>query len=152
MLKCLPHKRMHMRMLVLGMLLTATLAPSVLADVQWEEDGWLATIGLEHLEDGDEFYVVVAALADSVENWDFTTFLSDDESLSDSVYVSDPNFIISRKVEDGKIEIPIQAFLQSYKNDIISNHGLMLYSGPVNSPFDKVRLDMDSVEVLYVKP
>jgi hypothetical protein len=55
-------------------------------------------------------------------------------------------------VEDGKIEIPIQAFLQSYKNDIISNHGLMLYSGPVNSPFDKVRLDMDSVEVLYVKP
>ena len=105
-----------------------------------------------NLEDGDEFYVVVAALADSVENWDFTTFLSDDESLSDSVYVSDPNFIISRKVEDGKIEIPIQAFLQSYKNDIISNHGLMLYSGPVNSPFDKVRLDMDSVEVLYVKP
>ena len=60
-----------------------------------------------NLEDGDEFYVVVAALADSVENWDFTTFLSDDESLSDSVYVSDPNFIISRKVEDGKIEIPI---------------------------------------------
>lgn len=55
MLKCLPHKRMHMRMLVLGMLLTATLAPSVLADVKWEEDGWLATIGLEHLEDGDEF-------------------------------------------------------------------------------------------------
>ena len=105
-----------------------------------------------NLEDGDEFYVVVAALADSVENWDFTTFLSDDESLSDSVYASDPNFIISRKVEDGKIEIPIQAFLQSYKNDIISNHGLMLYSGPVNSPFDKVRLDMDSVEVLYVKP
>ncbi len=105
-----------------------------------------------NLDDGDEFYIVVAALADSVKNWDFTTFLSDDESLSDSVYVSDPNFIISRKVEDGKIEIPIQAFLQSYKNDIISNHGLMLYSGPVNSPFDKVRLDMDSVEVLYVKP
>ena len=37
------------------MLLSATLAPSVLADVKWEEDGWLATIGLEHLEDGDEF-------------------------------------------------------------------------------------------------
>ena len=46
---------MHMRMLVLGMLLSATLAPSVLADVKWEEDGWLATIGLEHLENGDEF-------------------------------------------------------------------------------------------------
>jgi hypothetical protein len=105
-----------------------------------------------NLEEGDEFYIVVAALADSVANWDFTTFLSDDESLSDSVYAADPNFIISRKIEDGKIEIPIQAFLQSYKNDLISNHGLMLYSGPVNSPFDKVRLDMDSVEVLYVKP
>ena len=105
-----------------------------------------------NLEEDDEFYVVVAALADSVANWDFTTFLSDDESLSDSVYAADPNFIISRKIEDGKIEIPIQAFLQSYKNDLISNHGLMLYSGPVNSPFDKVRLDMDSVEVLYVKP
>ena len=105
-----------------------------------------------NLEEGDEFFVVVAALADSVENWDFTTFLSDDESLSDSVYVTDQNFIISRKLDDGKIEIPIQAFLQLYKNEIISNHGLMLYSGPVNSPFDKVRLDMDSVEVLYVKP
>tara|TARA_B100001173_G_scaffold309346_1_gene321443 strand:+ start:103 stop:1353 length:1251 start_codon:yes stop_codon:yes gene_type:complete len=105
-----------------------------------------------NLEEGDEFFVVVAALADSVENWDFTTFLSDDESLSDSVYVTDQNFIISRTLDDGKIEIPIQAFLQLYKNEIISNHGLMLYSGPVNSPFDKVRLDMDSVEVLYVKP
>tara|TARA_X000000368_G_scaffold253549_1_gene200416 strand:+ start:689 stop:1888 length:1200 start_codon:yes stop_codon:yes gene_type:complete len=105
-----------------------------------------------NLEEGDEFFVVVAALADSVENWDFTTFLSDDESLSDSVYVTDQNFIISRKLDDGKIEIPIQAFIQLYKNEIISNHGLMLYSGPVNSPFDKVRLDMDSVEVLYVKP
>jgi len=105
-----------------------------------------------NLEEGDEFYVVVAALSDSVENWDFTTFLSEDESLSDSVYVSDQNFIISRKMEDGKIEIPIQAFIQSYKNDVINNHGLMLYSGPVNSPFDKIRFDTESIEVLYVKP
>jgi hypothetical protein len=105
-----------------------------------------------NLEEGDEFYVVVAAISDSVENWDFTTFLSDDESLSDSVYVSDQNFIISRKMEDGKIEIPIQAFIQSYKNDVINNHGLMLYSGPVNSPFDKIRFDTESIEVLYVKP
>mgnify|MGYP005722446519 FL=1 len=44
-----------MRLLVLVMLLTATLAPPVLADVQWEEDGWLATIGLEHVENGNEF-------------------------------------------------------------------------------------------------
>ena len=44
-----------MRLMVLAMLLSATLAQPVLADVQWEEDGWLATIGLEHLESGDEF-------------------------------------------------------------------------------------------------
>ena len=44
-----------MRMLVLAMLLSATFAPTVLADVDWEEDGWLATIGEERLEKGDEF-------------------------------------------------------------------------------------------------
>ena len=33
-----------------AMLLSATFAPTVLADVQWEEDGWLATIGEERLE------------------------------------------------------------------------------------------------------
>jgi len=44
-----------MRLMVLVMLLSATLAQPVLADVQWEEDGWLATIGVEHLESGDEF-------------------------------------------------------------------------------------------------
>jgi len=55
MLKCDINRRNHMRMLVLAMLLSATLAPSVLADVKWEEDGWLATIGLEHLDNGDEF-------------------------------------------------------------------------------------------------
>jgi len=44
-----------MRLLVLAMLLSATFAPTVLADVDWEEDGWLATIGEERLEKGDEF-------------------------------------------------------------------------------------------------
>ena len=44
-----------MRMLVLTMLLSAMFAPTVLADVQWEEDGWLATIGKERLDKGDEF-------------------------------------------------------------------------------------------------
>ncbi len=55
MLKCTVPKEPHMRMLVLAMLLSATFAPSVLADVSWEEDGWLATIGKERLEKGDEF-------------------------------------------------------------------------------------------------
>ena len=105
-----------------------------------------------NLNEDDTFYVVVAALADSVENWDFTTFLPDHESYSDTVYTIDQSFVISREVEDGKVEIPIQSFLQYYKNDLISNHGLMLYSGPANSPFDKVRFDVEAVEVLYVKP
>ncbi len=55
MLKCCPLEHLHMRLVVLAMLLSATLASPVLADVSWEEDGWLATIGLEHLESGDEF-------------------------------------------------------------------------------------------------
>ena len=55
MLKCSILRHSHMRMLVLVMLLSAMFAPAVLADVQWEEDGWLATIGSERLEKGDEF-------------------------------------------------------------------------------------------------
>ncbi len=44
-----------MRLVVLALLLSATFAPMVLADAKWEEDGWLGTIGLEHLNEGDEF-------------------------------------------------------------------------------------------------
>ena len=55
MLKCDLLSHLHMRMLVLAMLLSAMFAPSVLADVKWEEDGWLATIGKERLDKGDEF-------------------------------------------------------------------------------------------------
>ena len=55
MLKCGLLKHWHMRMLVLAMLMSAMFAPTVLADVKWEEDGWLATIGSERLEMGDEF-------------------------------------------------------------------------------------------------
>jgi hypothetical protein len=31
-------------------------------------------------------------------------------------YTIDTNFIISRKIEDNQVRIPIQAFLQGYKN------------------------------------
>ena len=55
MLKCGLLKHWHMRMLVLAMLMSAMFAPTVLADVKWEEDGWLATIGSERLEMGVEF-------------------------------------------------------------------------------------------------
>ena len=55
MLKCGLLEHLHMCLVVVVMLLTATFAPVVLADVKWEEDGWLATIGSERLEMGDEF-------------------------------------------------------------------------------------------------
>ena len=42
MLKCGLLEHLHMRLAVVVMLLTATFAPVVLADVKWEEDGWLA--------------------------------------------------------------------------------------------------------------
>tara|TARA_B100000925_G_scaffold209320_1_gene159448 strand:- start:199 stop:1458 length:1260 start_codon:yes stop_codon:yes gene_type:complete len=48
-------KHLHMRMLVLVMLLSATFAPTVLADADWDDDGYLATIGSLRLEKGDEF-------------------------------------------------------------------------------------------------
>ena len=55
MLKCVAPEERYMRILVLAMLLSATFAPTVLADVKWEDDGWLATIGKERLGKGDEF-------------------------------------------------------------------------------------------------
>ena len=38
------------------------------------------------------------------------------------------------------------------ENGLIENNGLQLWSAPANSPFDKVRLTTQDVEVLYVKP
>ena len=54
-MKCRVLERNHMRMLVLAMLLSATLAPVVVADAKWEEDNWLYTMGQDFLENGDEF-------------------------------------------------------------------------------------------------
>ena len=67
-------------------------------------------------------------------------------------HVVGADFLISRKVEDGKVEIPVQAFIQLYKNGLIENNGLQLWSAPANSPFDKVKLTTQDIEVLYVKP
>ena len=46
----------------------------------------------------------------------------------------------------------MQAFIQLYKNGLIENNGLQLWSAPANSPFDKVRFTTQDIEVLYVKP
>lgn len=55
MLKGSLHCHHDMRLLVLGMLLSAIMTPIAAAETQWEEDGWLATIGKERLDHGDEF-------------------------------------------------------------------------------------------------
>ena len=102
----------------------------------------------------DNFYVVVTALQDSVTDWSFTSpYVSDDEgdSLLET-YNINSNFIISRKIEDNKVTIPIQAFLQGYKNGLFQHNELMLYGSSVNNPFDKVNLTLSPIEVLYVEP
>ena len=112
-----------------------------------------------NLNEDDEFYVIVSAIQDSVQNWSFTSpFIdsgNDEEETSSDVEVSysiDANFIISRKIEDNQVRIPIQAFLQGYKNGLFQHNELMLYSAPVNSPFDKVNLNLNAIEVMYVEP
>ncbi len=104
-----------------------------------------------NLNEDDEFYIIVSALQDSVQNWGFSTpFVENEEDLE--TISSDANFIISRKIEDNQVRIPIQAFLQGYKNGLFQHNELMLYSAPVNSPFDKVRLNLNAIEVMYVEP
>ena len=112
-----------------------------------------------NLIEDDEFYVIVSAIQDSVQNWSFTSpFIgngSDEGDTSSDVevdYTIDANFIISRKIEDNQVRIPIQAFLQGYKNGLFQHNELMLYSAPVNSPFDKVNLNLNAIEVMYVEP
>ena len=112
-----------------------------------------------NLNEDDEFYVIVSAIQDSVQNWSFTSpFIvsgnDEGETSSDTEvsYLIDANFIISRKIEDNQVRIPIQAFLQGYKNGLFQHNELMLYSAPVNSPFDKVNLNLNAIEVMYVEP
>ena len=105
-----------------------------------------------NLDEGDDFFVVIAALSDTVSNWSFTTFDTLSGMYENEDYSVDINFLVSRKIEDGKVELPIQNFIQLYKNNLIENHGLHIWSAPSNSPFDKVRLNAQNVEVLYVKP
>ena len=103
-----------------------------------------------NLNENDEFYVIVTALQDSVVNWDFSSAFVDNEF--DENYTSNANFIISRKIEENEVKIPIQAFLQGYKNGLFQYDELLLYSAPLNSPFDKVKFNLNAIEVLYVEP
>ena len=112
-----------------------------------------------NLTEDDEFYIIVTALRDSVQNWNFTSVFDsnegendEDSSESEDNYLIDSNFIISRQIEDGSVEIPLQGFLQGYKNGIFQFNELLLYSAPVNSPFDKAVLDLNQIEIMYVEP
>ena len=112
-----------------------------------------------NLLEEDDFYVIISAIQDSVQNWNFTSpFIDTSEGGEDSSseveisYTIDPNFIVSRKIEDNQVRIPIQAFLQGYKNGLFQHNELMIYSAPVNSPFDKVKLNLNAIEVMYVEP
>ena len=116
-------------------------------------------VASSNLNEDDEFYVIVSAIQDSVQNWSFTSpFIDsadeegDSSSELETSYPIDANFIISRKIEDNQVRIPIQAFLQGYKNGLFQHNELMLYSAPVNSPFDKVHLNLNAIEVMYVEP
>jgi hypothetical protein len=102
-----------------------------------------------NLTDNDNFYVIVSALQDSVLNWNFSSFFNN-ESQED--YIINSNFLLSSKIEDNKLVIPIRLFLQAYKNGLFENSELILYSSTSNSPFDKVSLNFNSIEVTYVEP
>jgi hypothetical protein len=102
-----------------------------------------------NLNDNDNFYVIVSTLQDSVSNWNYSSFF-DSESQED--YSINSNFLVSSKIENNKLVIPIRTFLQAYKNGLFENRELILYSSASNSPFDKVSLNFNSIEVTYVEP
>ncbi len=111
-----------------------------------------------NLNEDDDFYVIISAIQDSVQNWNFTSpFIDNTDDNGDSSeleisYLIDGNFIVSRKIVDNQVRIPIQAFLQGYKNGLFQHNELMIYSAPLNSPFDKVSLNLNDIEVMYVEP
>ena len=103
-----------------------------------------------NLDENEEYFVVATALQDSVSNWDFSSFLDADNESEN--YLINPGFIISRKIENEILKIPVQAFLQGYKNGIFKNNEIMIYSSSANNPFSKVRFNVENIEVLYVSP
>ena len=101
------------------------------------------------LED-ENFRVVVAALQDSISDWNFIS--PTDEDFEYQSYIVNANFVVSQNQDNFQLKIPIEAFLQGYKNGLFTVDELLLYSANTNSPFDKVRLNLNSIEVLYVEP
>jgi len=102
-----------------------------------------------NLVENDQFYVIISTLQDSVSNWNYSSFINNENQENYSI---NSNFLISRKIEDSQLIIPIRSFLQAYKNGLFQNSELVLYSSASNSPFDKIRLNFNSIEVTYVEP
>ena len=103
-----------------------------------------------NLIEDESFRIVVAALQDSITDWNFVS--PTDENFEYQAYSVNGNFIVSQDRNDLQVKIPIEAFLQGYKNGLFTVDELLLYSANTNSPFDKVRLNPNSIEVLYVEP
>lgn len=103
-----------------------------------------------NLIEDESFRIVVAALQDSITDWNFVS--PTDENFEYQAYSVNGNFIVSQNRNDLQVKIPIEAFLQGYKNGLFTVDELLLYSANTNSPFNKVRLNPNSIEVLYVEP
>ena len=105
---------------------------------------------IKNLLEDENFRVVVAALQDSISDWNFIG--PTDENFEYQSYSVNANFVVSQNQDNFQLKIPIEAFLQGYKNGLFTVDELLLYSANTNSPFDKVRLNLNSIEVLYVEP
>lgn len=109
----------------------------------------LLDVESSNLIESDQFYVIISALQDSVSDWSYSSFFNNENQENYSI---NSNFLISSKIEDNQLTIPIRSFLQAYKNGLFQNSELVLYSSASNSPFDKVSLNFNSIEVTYVEP
>ena len=130
--------------------LDTSLIDSLSRNEIFKNSNLILSVENSNLDDNEEYFVVAAALQDSVSNWDFSSFLDADNESEN--YLINPGFIISRKIENEILKIPVQAFLQGYKNGIFKNNELMIYSSSANNPFSKVRFNVENIEVLYVSP
>lgn len=130
--------------------LDISLIDSLSRNEVFKNSNLILSVENSNLDENEEYFVVATALQDSVSNWDFSSFLDADNESEN--YLINPGFIISRKIENEILKIPVQAFLQGYKNGIFKNNEIMIYSSSANNPFSKVRFNVENIEVLYVSP
>lgn len=98
----------------------------------------------------EDFIIIVSAIQDDVSDWNYSSFLDQDPN-SEQYYVN-PNFFTSSNIDNDIVQIPLRSFLQGYKNDFFTNDEILIYGTVANSPFDKIRLSVNSIEVFYVNP